>query len=140
MNNIIITKRDGTLVPFDRAKIISAVNAAFIEVDGELYEDDTARDIATDIENDLIELMDENGNASIEDIQDLVEDYLMQSERRDVARAYIRYRYKREVARHGGDDFMKAFSAKLKGQAIENQNANIDEMSFGGRVGAASDL
>lgn len=64
----------------------------------------------------------------------------MKSERRDVAKAYIRYRYKREIARKGQDDFMKAFSAKVQGSDIENQNANVDEMSFGGRVGAASDL
>jgi len=36
---------------------------------------------------------------TVETIQDWVEDYLMRSERRDVARAYIRYRYKKEVAR-----------------------------------------
>ena len=64
----------------------------------------------------------------------------MRSERKDVAKAYIRYRYKREVARSGRDDFIKAFSEKINGTAIENQNANVDEMSFGGRVGAGSDL
>lgn len=139
-NNIIIQKRDGSFVPFDPNKIINAINKAFIEVDGQLYEDDTARDIAKDIESDLIDLLDSDGKASIEYIQDLVEDYLMQSDRRDVARAYIRYRYKREVARHGGDEFIKAFSAKINGTDIENQNANVDEMSFGGRIGAGSDL
>jgi transcriptional regulator NrdR family protein len=41
-----IIKRDGTKVPFDKEKIISAINKAFIEVDGELYEDETAEDIA----------------------------------------------------------------------------------------------
>lgn len=70
----------------------------------------------------------------------MVEDFLMQSERKDVAKTYIRYRYKREVARSGRDDFIKAFSEKINGTAIENQNANVDEMSFGGRVGAGSDL
>ena len=64
----------------------------------------------------------------------------MRSERKDVAKTYIRYRYKREVARSGRDDFIKAFSEKINGIAIENQNANVDEMSFGGRVGAGSDL
>lgn len=70
----------------------------------------------------------------------MVEDFLMRSERKDVAKTYIRYRYKREVARSGRDDFIKAFSEKINGVAIENQNANVDEMSFGGRVGAGSDL
>ena len=50
---IIIEKRNGDKVPFDKQKIINAVNGAFIEVDGRLYEDDTARDIADDIENNI---------------------------------------------------------------------------------------
>ena len=132
-----VRKRSGILVPFDKERIINAINKAFIEVDGKLYENDTAEDIADEIKytaktsDDII---------SVEKIQDMVEDYLMKSERRDVAKEYIRYRYKREIARNGQDDFIKAFSAKLQGSDIENQNANVDEMSFGGRVGAASDL
>lgn len=70
----------------------------------------------------------------------MCENYLMDSYRKDVARAYIRYRYKKEVARESKDDFIKALSSKINGEDIENQNANVDEMSFGGRVGAASDL
>ena len=132
-----VRKRSGILVPFDKERIINAINKAFIEVDGKLYENDTAEDIADEIKytaktsDDII---------SVEKIQDMVEDYLMKSERRDVAKEYIRYRYKREIARNRQDDFIKAFSAKLQGSDIENQNANVDEMSFGGRVGAASDL
>lgn len=44
-----IKKRNGIVVPFDRERIINAINKAFIEVDGELYEDDTANDIADEI-------------------------------------------------------------------------------------------
>ena len=132
-----VRKRNGILVPFDKERIINAINKAFIEVDGALYEDDTANDIADEIKY-TVKTSDEI--VSVEKIQDMVEDYLMKSERRDVAKEYIRYRYKREIARKGQDDFIKAFSAKLQGSDIENQNANVDEMSFGGRVGAASDL
>lgn len=64
----------------------------------------------------------------------------MRSERRDVARAYIRYRYKREVAREKRDDFTKAIGEKLSASNVQNQNANMDEESFGGRVGEASSL
>ena len=132
-----VRKRNGILVPFDKERIINAINKAFIEVDGALYEDDTANDIADEIKY-AVKTSDEM--VSVEKIQDMVEDYLMKSERRDVAKEYIRYRYKREIARKGQDDFIKAFSAKIQGSDIENQNANVDEMSFGGRVGAASDL
>ena len=64
----------------------------------------------------------------------------MKSERRDVAKAYIRYRYKREVAREKRDDFTKAIGEKLSASNVQNQNANMDEESFGGRVGEASSL
>ena len=64
----------------------------------------------------------------------------MRSERKDVARAYIRYRYRKEVARNYTDDFITAIGQKIKGENIENQNANVDEHSFGGRYGEAADL
>ena len=64
----------------------------------------------------------------------------MRSERRDVARAYIRYRYKREVAREKRDEFISAIGEKLSASNVQNQNANMDEESFGGRSGEASSL
>ena len=138
---VYIIKRDGSKAPFDKTKIINAINKAFIEVDGILYEDDTARDIAAEIEDIVTELYGTlDIETPVEEIQDMIEDFLMRSERRDVAREYIRYRYKREVARNCNDEFIKAFSAKINAEAIDNQNANVDEMSFGGRVGAGSDL
>lgn len=133
-----IIKRDGTVVLFDKNKIINAIDKAFIEVDGQLYEEDTANDIANDIEEWMLKCPD--GSIEVEDIQDLIEDYLMRSERRDVARAYIRYRYKKEVARQKKDDFIQAIRKKLDGKDIKNQNANVDEASFGGRIGEASSV
>ena len=131
MNKVI--KRDGTLVPFDEQKIINAINKAFLEVDGKLYEDDTAKDIANEIAT-----MIQDNPVTVETIQDWVENYLMRSERSDVARAYIRYRYKKEVARNFQHDFIDAIREKLGAEDVQNQNANIDEYSFGGRTGEAS--
>ena len=42
------------------------------------------------------------------------------------------------MARNYSDDFIDAIGKKLKATNIENQNANVDEASFGGRVGEAS--
>ena len=110
----LILKRDGTKVPFDKDKIIRAINGAMLEVDGKVYEYDTAKDIANDIEQDIIEIYNTTHRiTSVEDIQDLVEDYLMRSERKDIARAYIRFRYKKEVARGVKDDFIKAVEEVL---------------------------
>ena len=130
-----VMKRNGTLVEFDKVRIENAINAAFLEVDGKLYETDTAYDIASDIEKKIKKA---HTDVSVETIQDWIEDYLMRSERRDVARAYIRYRYKKEVARNHSDEFMKAVGEKLQAKKIANQNANVDEASFGGRVGEAA--
>ena len=135
MNYII--KRNGNIVPFDRDKIVQAINKAFIEVDGQVYEDDTSNSIADDIQR-RVEYFNNTKKISVEDIQDMVEEYLMESERKDVARAYIRYRYKKEVARGYKDDFIKAIEEKLTARNVQNQNANVDEHSFGGRMGEAA--
>lgn len=132
-----VIKRDGAIVPFDIEKIIVAINKAFVEVDGALYEEDTANDIAYEIGCKVANMKD---CITVEEIQDLVEDYLMRSERRDVARAYIRYRYKKEIARNKKDDFIQAIREKLDASDIKNQNANVDEASFGGRTGEASSV
>lgn len=131
-----VIKRDGTKVPFDKTKIEQAINKALIEVDGELYESDTAADIA----NEICEIisMKPGHTLLVEQIQDMVEEALMESERRDVARAYIRYRYKQEIARERKKEILNAVRAKLRGEKNEKQNANVDEQSFGGRTGEAS--
>ena len=133
-----IVKRDGHQEEFTKNKIINAINKAFVEVDGQLYEEDTAIDIADDIEKYYNSHP--NKEATVEDIQDMIEDFLMRSTRRDVARAYIRYRYKKEVARNAKDDFVEAIREKLDADDVQNQNANVDEHSFGGRTGEASSV
>lgn len=118
---MLIVKRDGTQVQFDRDKIINAINKAFIEVDGKLYETDTAYDIAVEIEQATRQLSKEDRIFSVEAIQDLVEDYLMRSERKDVARAYIRYRYKKEILRQTS----KTYDGIL--ELVEMQNDELKE-------------
>ena len=81
-----------------------------------------------------------NKHFTVEDIQDLVEDALMESERKDVARAYVRFRYKREIAREQKETFYQAIAEKLEARNVKNQNANVDEHSFGGRMGEATDV
>lgn len=135
---MLIIKRDGKRVPFDKQKVVDAVNKALLEVDGCLYETETADEIGEAVEAHVMGAEMIGEILSVEDIQDRVEDYLMQSERRDVARAYIRYRYKKEVARNYKDDFITAIGEKLSASNVQNQNANLDEKSFGGRIGEAS--
>jgi ribonucleoside-triphosphate reductase len=132
--SVIVHKRDGKTVPFNKEKIIRAINSALIAVDGRLYEEDTAKDIAEDIEKKVSSYSD----VWIDELQDQVETFLMRSERPDVAREYIRYRYKKEVARSYKHDFIDAIREKLNADDVQRQNANVDEQSFGGRIGEAS--
>ena len=131
---IYVIKRDGRQVPFDTDKIKNAILKAFIEVDKETsdYAKTKADNIANYIEGYCIE---EEKPVSIEEIQDLVENGLMSTKRKDVAKAYIKYRDQRTKERNWNSTMMRAAREKLDGRNIENQNANVDEYSFGGRRG-----
>lgn len=127
-----VIKRNGKEETFNKEKIYNAVCAAFIDVDGELT--DSAKTKARDIALTISKIED---NLSVEEIQDIVEDKLMACNRKDVARCYIRYRYKREMSRNQNSDLMKEIKEKVLASNVENQNANVDERSFGGRMGEA---
>lgn len=130
-----VIKRDGRKVDFDRDKIIKAVLAAFNEVDGEITPE--ARHKASDIALHINTLG--NVEISVEQIQDIIEEKLMASKRKDVARAFVIYRSDRTRVREQNTNLMKSIKEKLTASNVQNQNANIDEKSFGGRVGEASD-
>lgn len=137
-----IKKRDGRIVLFDQNKIIDAVLAAFKDVDGELtdYAYIKAGNISDYILNQCEKHWEEDKEyLTVEDIQDLVENGLMSTKRKDVARAYITYRNERTTERNRNSDFMKTISEKLSASNVQNQNANVDEHSFGGRMGEAND-
>ena len=59
----------------------------------------------------------------------------MSTKRKDVAKAYIKYREMRTKERNWNNEMMRAAEKKLTGTKIDNQNANVDEHSFGGRRG-----
>ena len=130
-----IKKRDGREVRFDLNKIIDAVLAAFKQVDGEItdYALEKAGNIA-----DYVQEISEVKELTVEDIQDLVEKGLMSTKRKDVAKAYILYREERTKERNKSSIMMKKIGEKLNATNVQNQNANVDEHSFGGRRGEAA--
>jgi ribonucleoside-triphosphate reductase len=133
-----VKKRDSRIVEFDQNKIIDAVLAAFKEVDGELT--DYAYAKAGNIADYIQEQAEEADHIlDIEEIQDYVERGLMSTKRKDVARAYVTYRNDRTAERNRNSQFIKTISEKLTASNVQNQNANVDEHSFGGRMGEASD-
>lgn len=135
---MLVQKRDGTLQPFESSKIKRAVLKAFIAIDGEpsSYAEEKANNIATYIEQKVKES--NNKYYSIEEIQDLCERGLMASKRKDVARAYITYRNERSRQRRLKGQTYAIVREKIMATNVQNQNANVDEHSFGGRMGEAS--
>ena len=90
-----IIKRDGTKESFDKVKVMNAIYKSTINSkQGE--DKDLPRKIADKIETYINS---QNHDISVEDIQDNVELYLMESNRKDVAKKYILYREKRSEIR-----------------------------------------
>ena len=131
-----IKKRDGRVVKFNKNKIVNAILRAFEDVDGEVS------DYAIEKANNIANFIGEKNEdiLTVEQIQDLVENGLMSTKRKDVARSYIRYRQERERVRKWNSKMMDMMSSKLEATNIENQNANVDEHSFGGRKGEAESV
>ena len=131
-----VIKRDGREVSFDRTKIKNAVMNAFSEVDGEITQDakNKAAEIASYVANLDVDTI------SVEKIQDLAEEKLMASKRKDVAKAFIIYRNDRTRARDKKSDVVKKYVKRVHANDsdIENANANVDERSFSGREKEAS--
>ena len=129
-----VIKRDGRIEAFDPKKIKEAILKSFYETDGEVttYAKNKAAEIARGIAATETEML------NVEQIQDAVEEKLMASDRKDVARTYVNYRYLHNMARNQYKDLMDTVEEKLMARNVVNQNANVDEKSFGGRVGEAS--
>ena len=126
-----VIKRDGTRVLFNPDKIVRAINKAMVSAYGSVYESDTAEEIADLIGSRGVDM-------TVEQIQDLVEGYLMKSEYPEVAKAYILYRDQRSKARLRQSKLLQAVMKRIDATQVENANANVDEKSFSGREKEAS--
>ena len=122
---MLIRKRDGRLVPFNKEKIVKAICAAFEAIEGNVSEFalEKASNIADYIEKEADE---KDRKLTIEEIQDMVERGLMSTKRKDVAKAYILYREERSRARQSTID--KEIMELLSGQSEywNTENSNKD--------------
>lgn len=112
-----VIKRDGTKVPFRTRKIENAIRKAGW-VDGATVKN---------ISRTIMEKAEQFGELSVETIQDLVEDLLMQSDYKKVAKEYIRYRKVREMIRNServNESILKLIDDKNEYLATENSNKN----------------
>lgn len=128
-----VIKRSGEEVEFDSSKILIAVLSVNNDVTGYNKIDERLAQAITD--NVVLKCKTFDRPISIEEIQDLVENELMLAGKHEASKQYIIYRFKRSQARQN-----KALTEKLMASNVQNQNANVDEMSFGGRLGEAASL
>lgn len=116
-----IKKRDGSLVDFNKDKIINAISKAGY------VDEDTKKQIAQDIEGLCRYLYGDSYEYAmgVEDIQDYVEHDLMLRQYADVAREYIRYRYKRELIRNTKGALSEVLDiVNLSNQDVNEENSN----------------
>jgi ribonucleoside-diphosphate reductase alpha chain/ribonucleoside-triphosphate reductase len=90
-----VIKRDGSLVAYNGAKIQAAIENAMLETT-EGVDERLAADIAAEIGKQVER---SSKDVNVEDIQDLVEDFLMESELKAAAKKFIIYRYERDKTR-----------------------------------------
>ncbi|SFP07451.1 ribonucleoside-triphosphate reductase class III catalytic subunit [Ruminobacter amylophilus] len=119
---ITVIKRDGNRVPYDGIRIVNAVSKA--------AEACSVRDLnfAANIESKVFGLIKDKSEIEISEIQKLVEDQLMASKFKQIARAYIEYRHDRDRMREKQSDLIHDIESLIEqnNPEILNENANKD--------------
>ena len=119
-----VTKRDGTVVPFDKNKIVNAVEKAMACSKTGIDKEVSARiaDSISKIDKDM----------SVEEIQDKVEELLMGTRCKDAAREYVRYRYIRSQIREhekANSEILEIIETASDYVNTENSNKNPKVLS-----------
>ena len=150
-----VIKRDGTPQEYSFIKIADAIRKAFnsilivsdTNIDQEEYlirlnelklkqQPEISKFLEQVKESVEKVIIKNNGNGTpIEEIQDTIQKELMKRNKYEVVESFINYRRKREEIREQKSDLMKQIEDKLYAKNVQNQNANLDEASFGGRLG-----
>ena len=125
-----VLKRDGREVEFDKTKISNVILQAMSRTDSGVN-----RDITLSIANKITRTLEESNKSpiTVESIQDMVEEKLMASSRKDVAKEFITYRQERTRVRNLNKELYKKASEVFACSNIDNNNANVDQYSFSGR-------
>ena len=129
-----VIKRDGRKVEFDKQKITNAIEKAM-----ERTNIGVNHDIALNITNKIYHSIKDKNKVTVEDIQDMVEEKLMSSSRKDAAKEFITYRNERTKVRNKDTELYNETRKILNCENVDNTNANIDQYSFSGkesRIGA----
>lgn len=132
-----VIKRDGTPQEYNFLKIMDAVDRAFNSVSQSVPEK-FIEQLKESVEKRIIK---NNGDGTpIEEIQDVIQKELIKRNKFEVVESFINYRRKREEIREQKSDLIKQIQDKLSATNVQNQNANLDEESFGGRLGETAEV
>ena len=123
-----VIKRDGKVENLEPKKILNSIIKANdnVKSDEKLTSKQLKR--ITDSVVAFCDTLEEP--IDIDVLEDIIEKKLMEASGYEVAKKYITYRYEKERVR-----LNKSLTEKLTASNVQNQNANVDEFSFGGRMG-----
>ncbi len=131
-----ITKRDGKIVNFNPEKIVEAIEKAGLAT--EEFKADRAKALADKVLKKAEETITKR-TPSVEQIQDIIEQVLMESAFKKTARAFITYRQERSRVREAKSDLMNIYKTISHADASEDSdvkrsNANVDGNSAMGKM------
>ena len=119
-----VIKRNGSEVEFNISKIVQAITKANNENNGRELTKSQIEEISDYIEYKCHKL---NRAVSVEEIQDMVETQIMASGAFNVARAYVRYRYDRTIARNSNTTDQRIISLiECNNEELKQENSNKD--------------
>ena len=122
MSATMIQKRDGRVVPFEKEKIVAAIQKANAEVaEQERAEDALIDEILDDV------LAEDREKLAVEHVQDMIEERLVKRNKYILAKKYIVYRYQRSLLRKSNttdESILKLIRNENKELAEENSNKN----------------
>ena len=132
-----VSKRSGKVESLLKRKIGDSINNAnsCVNDDDKLTQKQIKRITETVVEHFAAIDKYESGidTINIDDLEDVIEEKLMEAQGYEVAKRYITYRYEKERLRTN-----RVLTEKLTAANVQNHNANVDEFSFGGRIGEAA--
>lgn len=126
-----VVKRDGRVVNFDKTKIVQAIAAAAEEVNPghDLLMVNLAREKTDEVIDRIEEIYPDRESVTVEEIQDIVEDKLMDGENNNIAKAYILYRDKRARVRH-----MKSGTMNMMRELTKTDGKDSDAKRENGNI------
>ncbi|MEZ9905312.1 anaerobic ribonucleoside-triphosphate reductase [Vibrio breoganii] len=118
----VVLKRDGSLAPFTKDRIVAAIKSAAPHTDEDLA--NYAEGVALSVEQQLVD----SQEVDIQQIQTLVENELMQGPYKGLARSYIEYRHDRDMAREKKSVLNQEIQGLIEQSNADllNENANKD--------------